>query len=56
VNILVTKINMNLTSEIMADIYRFQAFAEMRTYNKDLKKFRPLLKPVVLELEMQRKV
>jgi hypothetical protein len=52
----VTKINLNLTSEIMADIYRFMAFAEMRSYSEDLRKFRPLLRPIVPEIEKTRSV
>ena len=40
----------------MADIYRFKSFAEMRSYAPTLKRFRPLLRPIVPEIEAQRKV
>lgn len=35
-------------------MYRFQTFSEMRTYLKDLKRFRPLIHPVVVEIEKQK--
>lgn len=44
VNTLISAINANLTPETVRDILKFNAFLEMFSYAKDLKRYRPLIK------------
>ncbi len=45
INILISKINLNLNPDCLSDIYRLKSFIEMFSYSDSLKRFRPLIKP-----------
>lgn len=44
INTLVSQISLNLTPLMLRDILKFQAFLEMFSYARDLKRFRPPLR------------
>lgn len=44
INTLLSQITVNLSPNVVRDILKFQAFLEMFSYSKDLKRFRPPLR------------
>lgn len=44
INTLISAISLNMTPEIVKDILKFNAFSEMFSYSRELKKFRPIFK------------
>jgi hypothetical protein len=41
INTLISQISLNVTPHMLRDILKFQAFLEMFSYARDLKRFRP---------------